>query len=256
MATEAKYKVFNGSTWVEYTFQPSSHTHSTVTVTETNPTTVAIYYPLYSTGKSSDQTVRASKDFYIYDGPTYSYLNVGSSDTLGALTMHQTNGCYINVVPASLTANRTITMPNEDGTIATKTYVDDKVRQSGSIPFQWECYDRRTLSKNSHYDITNLMEEYSEIMIVVRLVTNGTTSMGIEGQQGTDISLSLTGTSYTKILISKTDEDYFTMEMISSINNLSKFSWCAEYTSERSFYIFNSSSSASSVEMNCVIHVR
>lgn len=98
----------------------TSSNASTVSVTDTTPTSATTYYSLYSTGKSGNQTVRANKDLYFYDGGSYGYFNVGSSDSIGGLTLHYNNGKYVNLATATtLTANRSIYLPDADGTIIT-----------------------------------------------------------------------------------------------------------------------------------------
>lgn len=98
----------------------TSSNASTVSVTDTTPTSATTYYSLYSTGKSGNQTVRANKDLYFYDGGSYGYFNVGSSDSIGGLTLHYNNGKYVNLATATtLTANRNIYLPDADGTIIT-----------------------------------------------------------------------------------------------------------------------------------------
>lgn len=89
-----------------------------IKVTDTTPTSATTYYPLYSTGKSDYQTVRANADLYYYDTGSSGYFNIGSSSQLGGLSLHQTNGYCANLVPDSLTANRDIKLPNKSGTIA------------------------------------------------------------------------------------------------------------------------------------------
>lgn len=92
---------------------------SNVNVTNTTPTSATTYYPLYATGVSGSQTVRANADFYYYDAGTWAYLNIGSSSQVGGVTLHQSNGKYVNLAAASgLTANRDITFPDSSGTVA------------------------------------------------------------------------------------------------------------------------------------------
>lgn len=92
---------------------------SNVNVTNTTPTSATTYYPLYATGVSGSQTVRANADFYYYDAGTWAYLNIGSSSQVGGITLHQSNGRYVNLAAASgLTANRDITFPDSSGTVA------------------------------------------------------------------------------------------------------------------------------------------
>ena len=90
-----------------------------ISITDTTPTSATTYYPVYSTGKNGTQTLRANDSLYYYDSGSWSYFNVGSSTTLGGITLHQTNGKYVNIAPGSLTANRDIYLPDASGTIFT-----------------------------------------------------------------------------------------------------------------------------------------
>lgn len=93
---------------------------STVAVTDTTPSSGTMYYPLFATGKSGGQTVRANSDLYYYHGGSYAYLNVGDSNTQGGISFHQSNGYYINLAADSgLTSNPTCTLPKAGGTIYT-----------------------------------------------------------------------------------------------------------------------------------------
>ena len=93
---------------------------STIAVTNTTPGSATTYYPLYSTGLTGNQTVRANADFYYYDTGSASYLNVGNSN-MGAITLHDGSSHYVNLVPANFAANRTLTIPEvgKDATIFT-----------------------------------------------------------------------------------------------------------------------------------------
>ena len=130
-AVKAAYELANTAKTTADSKAASSHTHNyaasssaggaatTVAVTNTTPASATTYYPLYATGTSGSQTVRANSDLYYYDTGSASYFNVGSASQLGGLTLHQNNGYYANIVPGSLTTNRTITLPNVDGTVIT-----------------------------------------------------------------------------------------------------------------------------------------
>lgn len=113
---------------------PAEHTHNyagsssaggaatsanTVAVTATTPTSATTYYPLYASGTSGNQTVRANPDLYYYDAGSWAYLNIGSTNQVGGLTLHHSGGKYANLATASLTGNRDITIPDVSGTIIT-----------------------------------------------------------------------------------------------------------------------------------------
>lgn len=92
---------------------------TSVNVTNTTPTAATTYYPLYATGVSGTQNVRANADLYYYDAGTWAYLNIGSANQVGGLTLHHSGGYYANLATASLTGNRDITLPDVSGTVIT-----------------------------------------------------------------------------------------------------------------------------------------
>ena len=104
-------------------FNGAATSANTIAVTDNDasgnkPTTGTTYYIPYSTGKSGNQTLRANNDLYYWDTGTSSYLNVGGTSNMGALTLHHNNGKYANIIPGAVTANRNITLPDADGTVS------------------------------------------------------------------------------------------------------------------------------------------
>ena len=95
-----------------------------VTITDTTPSSAKMYYPIYSEGLDGMRTVRANKDLYYYDTGAASYFNIGSSNQLGGLTLHQNNGKYTNLLCGTPTANRNVNLPDADGTLVTKEQMD------------------------------------------------------------------------------------------------------------------------------------
>lgn len=93
---------------------------STLSVTDTTPTSATSYYLWYSTGRSGAQTARANADLYVYDTGTSSYLNIGSSNHSGMITLHHSKGGYVNIQTAEIPSGttRTLTIPNANGTIS------------------------------------------------------------------------------------------------------------------------------------------
>lgn len=116
-----------------------------IAITNTVPTSATSYYPLYTTGLSGNQTPRANADFYYYDAGTWSFLNIGSSNQLGGLTLHNNNGTYADITPSGITANRTITIPNATGTMALRE-VDNVF--SGNNTFLNEKFEIKANSTN------------------------------------------------------------------------------------------------------------
>lgn len=92
----------------------------TVNVAETTPTSAATYYLTYTSGKNGQQTLRANSDLYYYDTGTTSYLNIGSGNNAGAITLHHNKGGYVNVLTEEIAKDviRTIKFPSADGTVA------------------------------------------------------------------------------------------------------------------------------------------
>jgi hypothetical protein len=86
-------------------------------VSTTNGNVSGTTYLLFSSGLGGTQTIRNAASLYHYDTGSAGYLNIGSSTRTGALTLHYSNGGYVNLQTDALTANtmRTITLPNQDG---------------------------------------------------------------------------------------------------------------------------------------------
>lgn len=95
-------------------------TASHVNITDTTPTSATTYYLLYSAGKTGGQAVRANADLYYYDTGSNGYLNIGSSSQAGGLTLHEisSGNFYVDLIADSLTATRTIKLPNQSGTVS------------------------------------------------------------------------------------------------------------------------------------------
>lgn len=88
--------------------------------TNTTPASATAYYLLYSSTSTSGNTdARFNADLYYYDTGTTSYLNVGSASNSGAITLHNANGKYVNIVTSAFAENRTLTIPNISATIFT-----------------------------------------------------------------------------------------------------------------------------------------
>ena len=96
-------------------------TANTVDVTDTTPSSATMYYPLYTTGRTTGQTVRANQHLYYYDAGSWASLNLGAAGSKGILTVHtgaSSGDNYVDISPNTLTANRTLTIPDKSGTIA------------------------------------------------------------------------------------------------------------------------------------------
>lgn len=107
--------------------QDSGVAAGNVNVVDTTPSLATSYYLTYTSSRDNNQTLRANTDLYYYDTGGASYFNIGSSTNMGGLTLHQNNSKYINIIPKTgVTANRTLYLPDEDGTLATVEYADKK----------------------------------------------------------------------------------------------------------------------------------
>ena len=93
----------------------------TIDITNTTPGSATKYYPIYSTGTGTGQTARANSDLYYYDSGTWASFNIGFMGNKGILTLHNGTSStdrYVDISAATLTANRTLTIPDKSGTIA------------------------------------------------------------------------------------------------------------------------------------------
>ena len=101
-------------------------TATKIAITTAAPTSSKIVgYISFSTAITGNNDLYAQDSLYLYDTVTSSaisatYLNVGKGGTIrGGLTLHSaTNNYHGDLVPATLGANRTWTLPNATGTIA------------------------------------------------------------------------------------------------------------------------------------------
>ena len=96
---------------------------STVAVTDTNtPSSNTSYYILQSTGKSGNQTVRGTTDFYLYRSTgNANYLNIGAAGHTGGITLRNkddANDAYLDITTTPQTAYHNIKFPDASGTIA------------------------------------------------------------------------------------------------------------------------------------------
>jgi len=120
--------------------------NGTITVTETHgdgttPTTQKTYYVPFMVDKQSTNYIRGNDGirYATYDGdttaspktPGVASLRLGNNKTLddtgnmrGSLLLFGSGADYVQVLPTTLTAYRTIYFPNESGTIALKTQAD------------------------------------------------------------------------------------------------------------------------------------
>lgn len=122
---------------------------------------------------------------------------------------------------------------------------------------KFKILNRVTLEVNKYTDISSYMSNYNELMIIVRVVPNANSTIGIanntSGSSGFLASLATSATTYFKMTMNKTDEGYYAWTITSSTGNLSTFGW----TSSTGYkYIRNYSSSATSISMSVVIHGR
>lgn len=123
----------------------------------------------------------------------------------------------------------------------------------GSSKFQ--ILNRSTIGVNEYVNLLSYMEQYDELMIIVRSVPNASTVIGISsvtsGSSDFLTSVTISGTSYLKITMNKTDEGYFAWTILG--NSISSFGWTGSIGYQ---YIRNYSASATSNSMSVVVHGR
>ena len=93
---------------------------------KTYTSTAAYQYLMHSGAVSGDNTVNASENLYLYATDTASWFNVGKGNK-GGITLHNGSGLYVNISPTTLTAQRSITLPDAGGTVLTSDYFADYV---------------------------------------------------------------------------------------------------------------------------------
>lgn len=166
MATEATYKIYNGTEWEEMTFTPSSHTHTAA------------------------------------DLPDF--------------------------IKSVNRANNGITITNKNNISTTLTLIPFIPVNSGSA------------TETTCIDLSAYLSAYAEIMIIVRIVTYDDTKVGLSSTSGSNVSTNFGcnvdvdagTTTYLKITINKTTDNYFACEIIgsasaSSTRNMTAFCWGA-----------------------------
>ena len=169
---------------------------------------------------------------------------------LGSTQYHNDNNTYHTLCYPQFdeTGGETYywTLPQKSGTIA----LTDDINQNPSL-FILEGRPPALSSNDNYIDLSNLFSKYNELMIVVRAVVNGTTTIGISnnktGSSGFLCSTSVTGTSYTKITMNKTSEGNFAWDVGNS------FGWS---TSTAYCYLRAYSTAATSISCSVVIHGR
>ena len=140
------------------------------------------------------------------------------------------------------------------------TGLNDRVtaleQSSGGTSCQFKIMTRKTLTTNGAVDLSSYIDNtsYSELMIIVRTQATAAVTLGISNTTEAISSKFIaskslsTGTSYTKIILSKTDEGYYMWDVNGSIG----FSNDVTYK-----YIRNYSATSGAVSsMSIVIHGR
>ena len=127
---------------------------------------------------------------------------------------------------------------------------------ASSASCQFKIMTRKTLTTNGAVDLSSYIDNasYSELMIIVRTQATAAVTLGISNTTEAISSKFIaskslsTGTSYTKIILSKTDEGYYMWDVNGSIG----FSNDATYK-----YLRNYSATSGAVSsMSIVIHGR
>lgn len=121
---------------------------------------------------------------------------------------------------------------------------------------KFKLISRSTIDVNEYVDVSSYMEQYDELMIIVRAAPNANTTIGLasttSGNSGFLTSVNISSTAYLKITMNKTDENNYAWEIVGR-SNICSFGW----TSSTGYkYIRNYSSAATSISMSVVIHGR
>lgn len=118
----------NATAWIQFDTGDASFNSIFGKVEVTNtaiPSTGTAYYFPYITGNTTNTYgLLTSNRIYLYDGTTTTYFCIGATDRTGGLTIRNANGNYADIVTSAFSANRTLTLPNEDGTFALMTNTD------------------------------------------------------------------------------------------------------------------------------------
>ena len=95
-----------------------SGTTALTSITETNPSSATTYYIPFMGGVSGSQTLRGNSNFRFWSNGTKHALNLGSSSGTGVITFWTASSYNIDLIGATATATRTITLPNATGTVS------------------------------------------------------------------------------------------------------------------------------------------
>lgn len=171
-----------------------------------------------------------------------------SSGTAGQVL--KSNGANQTPIWTSLTAELIGYINFDADEVTLNQALDDIYRKIDKVPAM-HILARQTISGNGYVDLSQYMNNYNELMIVVRSVVSSSTALGISNTTAVSSSFltntSVSGTSYTKIMLNKTDEGYYAWSVGSA------FGW----TNSTDYkYLRCYSSSASSNSMSIVIHGR
>ena len=82
------------------------------------PSSATTYRLMHCNATSGYTDVGVTNTLGLWRDSTSNYLVVGNNTALGGVTLQKGNGKYVDLVPGALTANRTITFPDESGTVA------------------------------------------------------------------------------------------------------------------------------------------
>ena len=98
-----------------------------VEVENTTAAKATSYYPIYVDGMTGERIARCTPRLYLYDTGTAVYFNVGSSNQIGGVTIHHSNGKYANLLAGTPTENRNINLPDADGTLVTVNQMNNAI---------------------------------------------------------------------------------------------------------------------------------
>jgi hypothetical protein len=121
--------------------------------------------------------------------------------------------------------------------------LDDRVTEieqgasGSSVSHKFKIAGRYSLTKNGYVDLSAYLALYDELMIIVRVestasVTVGPSSTTSASSSGFLCSKALSGTTYAKIMVNKTDEGYMAWDIGGTLgwSNSTAYKYLRNYT--------------------------
>ena len=113
------------------------------------PSSATTYRLMHCNATSGYTEVGVTTTLGLWRDSTSNYLVIGTNTALGGVTLQKGNGKYADLIPGSLTANRTITFPDESGTVAIANSANSGyVRKTGDT-MTGELFVKRTTATDT-----------------------------------------------------------------------------------------------------------